>query len=71
VVVRDVEEVAVTRPKPDVEQGMLMLQSADGEQRIAVSMPDWFQWLEIATAFTFASAAARQKLRVARRWLNK
>jgi LuxR family maltose regulon positive regulatory protein len=39
-----------------VEQGILTLRSADGEQRIVVGAPDWFQWLETATMFTFASA---------------
>src|SRR5689334_10887641 len=51
-----IEEVAVVRPKPRVEQGMLTLWNADGEQRIAVGAPEWFQWVETATMFAFASA---------------
>lgn len=46
----------MVRPKPRVEQGALTLSNADGQQQIAVGAPEWFQWLETATMFVFASA---------------
>ena len=46
----------MVRPKPRVEQGVLTLWDADGQQQIAVGAPEWFQWVETATVFTFACA---------------
>src|SRR5215213_2341632 len=50
------EEVVVVRPKPRVEQEVLTLWDGDGQQQIVVGSPEWFQWIETATVFTFASA---------------
>ena len=50
------EEVAVVRPKPRVDQGVMTLWDADGQQQIVVGRPEWFQWIKTATVFAFASA---------------
>jgi class 3 adenylate cyclase len=39
---------------PHVEQGTLTLRGPGAEHTIAVGTPGWFEWLETATAFTFA-----------------
>jgi LuxR family maltose regulon positive regulatory protein len=49
----------MTRPTPYVEQGTLILWSAEGEQRVVVDTQAWFGWVETAIAFTFASAQGR------------
>jgi hypothetical protein len=46
----------VARAKPHVEQGTLILHEPGAEHRIVVGTPDWFQWVETAAVFTFASA---------------
>jgi LuxR family transcriptional regulator, maltose regulon positive regulatory protein len=44
----------MAHPTPHVEQGTLTLREPGAEHTIAVGTPGWFEWLETATAFTFA-----------------
>src|SRR5215216_1010688 len=52
--VRGVEEAGMAHLTPHVEQGTLTLRGPGAEHTIAVGTPGWFEWLETATAFTFA-----------------